>query len=212
MPYDVIMLTERALPFGSDEVTFSHSAGSPDYSRVAKGQVQLLADHTASLENTIGTVLSANTRNRATVGQVDVFDIPGDPLSAKASYMFKQAEENGRTIGLSVGILNLSEPRRLGPSNLGGSSYMVDNWTLGELSVVPLPRDDNARVDLSTPYIINTNGSKTHLSLPTNDDAQDAILSGLVRHSLAARQSVVSAFAEQTWTLYLPVILNHTRR
>ena len=205
MAVDVIMLTDTPLKFGNNRVVFNHAPGGPDYSRVDQGQVQFLADHEANLANTLGSVLNAHTDGHRTLGQLEIFDVPEDPQIAKAQYMVT----NKKAKGLSVGIIDHSPERRTGPNQ-----YTIDQWLLGELSLTPLPRDANTDLNLSVPYMINSDGTRTQLAIGLEGETEDEKLAMqiILQQQLAARQAVASClFDNPAYRLSLPVILKEAR-
>ncbi len=161
MPYDITFLTAGWLPFGKDRVQFSHRRGGPDFSRIEKGQVHMLADHEATLASTLGKADSAAHDSQASRAQVHLYEVPGDPLIAKARVLM---DEEGHR-GISAGLTRISDLRDVGENDMGGRDYIVDHWQVGEMSLVPMPRDVDTEVanDME-PYIINPDGSKRSLS------------------------------------------------
>ena len=211
MPYTITFLTANWLPFGKDRVQFSHRRGGPDFSRIEKGQVHMLADHEATLANTLGKVDSASHDSQASKAQVHLYDVPGDPMIAKARVLMDDEEHRG----ISAGLTRISDARDVGQNDQGGRDYIIDNWQVGEMSLVPMPRDADTDVahDME-PYIINADGSRSRLSValsatqpiplkedPSMGDENSAITADEMRELMAEQtQAIADGFSQAVQT------------
>ena len=137
----VKFLTAAPLKFGDLEVSFSHKVGDPDFHRVLQHQVHLLADHNPTIENQLGTVRRAWHDHEASYAEVDLYEYD-DPIINKAKFLLESGEQQG----LSAGIVRIGNIKRVGRRKL-----LIENWELGEISVVAMPKDSNTAVAPSRP-------------------------------------------------------------
>ena len=132
---EVIFLTAGRLPFFDVTIEFSHAPGGPDFSYVEKQQAKFLSDHMPYMATTLGHINRAWHDRRASRADIDFYDVE-DPLINKVRQMIAKGHR-----GLSAGMRFISQPRLIARGR-----YMIDNWTLGEISATPLPRDANTNI------------------------------------------------------------------
>ena len=114
-------------------VTISMAPGAGDLSRVDKGQVKLLADHQATLANTLGTVNKAWIADKTLKAEFAWLDVPGDSNIAKAQQMVASGHH-----GYSAAVRATQKPTRIGPNQ-----FRHDKWMLLEATLTPIPADED---------------------------------------------------------------------
>ena len=132
---EVVFLTAGRLPFYDVTIEFSHAPGGPDFSYVERQQAKFLSDHMPYMGTTLGHINRAWHDRRVSRADIDFYDIE-DPLINKVRQMIAKGHQ-----GLSAGMRFISSPRLISRGR-----YMIDNWTLGEISATPLPRDAGTNI------------------------------------------------------------------
>lgn len=132
---EVIFLTAARLPFFDVTIEFSHAPGGPDFGYVERGQAKFLSDHFPYMDSVLGHVNRAWHDRRASRADIDFYDVD-DPKINKVRQMIEKGHR-----GLSAGMRFVSQPRLIARGR-----YFIDNWTLGEISATPLPRDAGTNI------------------------------------------------------------------
>ena len=180
-------------------ITVSMDPGAADLSRVGKGQVKLLADHQATLSNTLGNVTRAWIEDKTLKIDFDWLDVPNDPAIQKAQKMVESGHH-----GYSAAVHGKQKPRRTGPN-----SFRQEKWILMEATLTPIPADDdtatvalrfNADADAAIEEML-----KEETAMAENDATAiaSAVSAAMVEANEKLATSIVDGLAEKFGSLFV---------